>query len=42
MRFLEKFKVSEILCVAIFDIICTSSFDTKCLNHTMETLMMVC
>jgi len=29
--------MSEILCVVIFSFICTSSFDTKCLHHTMET-----
>jgi hypothetical protein len=37
MQFLKEFKVSEILCVATFDTICTYSFDTKCLHHTMET-----
>jgi len=30
--------VGEILCVVTFDTICTSSFDTKCLHHIMETL----
>jgi HJR/Mrr/RecB family endonuclease len=30
-------KVSEILIVATFDTISTLAFDTKCLNHTMET-----
>jgi hypothetical protein len=34
MWFLEEFKVSEILCVTI---ICTFSFDTKCVHYTMET-----
>jgi hypothetical protein len=37
MWILEEFKVSEILCVAIFNTICTSSFDTNCLHRTMET-----
>jgi hypothetical protein len=37
MQFLKEFKVSEILCVSIFDTICISNFDTKCVHHTMET-----
>jgi hypothetical protein len=37
MRFLEEFKMSEILCVVTFNTICTFSFDTKCLQRTMET-----
>jgi hypothetical protein len=37
MRFLKKFKVSEILCVTSFDTICIFSFDTKRVHHTMET-----
>jgi hypothetical protein len=37
IRFLKEFKMSEILHVPTFDIICTSSFDTKCLHHTVET-----
>jgi hypothetical protein len=37
MQFLEEFKVSEILRVVTFNIICTSNFDTKCLHHTMKT-----
>jgi hypothetical protein len=37
--FIEEFKVSEILCVATFDTICTFSFDTKCLHCTMETFV---
>jgi hypothetical protein len=36
MQFPKEFKVSEILCVIIFDIICASIFDTKCVHHTME------
>jgi hypothetical protein len=37
MGFLVKFKVSEILCVTMFNTICTSSFDTKFIHRTMET-----
>jgi len=37
MGFLVEFKVNEILHVTTFDNICTSSFDTKCVHHTMET-----
>jgi hypothetical protein len=37
MQFLNEFKVSEILCFATFDTICTCNFDTKCLHRTMET-----
>ncbi len=29
--------MNEILCVTTFDTICTFSFDTKCVHHTMET-----
>jgi hypothetical protein len=36
MQFLKEFKVSEILCVTTFDIICAFSFDKKCVHHTME------
>ncbi len=37
MRSLKEFKVSKISCVITYDIICTSSFDTKCVHHTIET-----
>jgi len=37
MGFLVELKVSEILRVTTFDTICTSSFDTKHVHHTMET-----
>jgi hypothetical protein len=37
MWFLEEFKVSEILHVMTFDIICSFNFDTKCVHYTMET-----
>ncbi len=37
MGFLVEFKVNEILRVTTFDTICTSSFNTKCVQHTMET-----
>jgi hypothetical protein len=37
MRFLEKFKMSEILWVTTFDIICIFCFDTKCVHYSMET-----
>jgi len=37
MWFLKEFKVSKILCVIISNTICISSFDTKCVHHTMET-----
>jgi hypothetical protein len=37
IQFLEEFKLSEIFSVATFHTICTSNFDTKCLNHTMAT-----
>ncbi len=37
MGFLVEFNVNEILRVITFDTICTSSFDTKCVHHTMET-----
>ncbi len=40
MRFLEEFKVIEMLCAATFNAICTFSFDTKCLHRTMETFML--
>jgi hypothetical protein len=35
--FLEEFKMNEILCVATFDTIYTSNFDTKCVHYNMET-----
>jgi hypothetical protein len=28
--------MSEILCVTTFDLICTFSFDTKCIHHTVD------
>jgi len=37
MRFLEKFKMSEILCVTTFNIISIFNFDTKCVHYIMET-----
>jgi hypothetical protein len=35
MQFLKEFKVSEIISVVTFDIISTSTFETKCLHHTI-------
>jgi hypothetical protein len=29
--------MNEILCVATFDIICSSTFQTKCVNYSMQT-----
>jgi hypothetical protein len=29
--------MNEILCVATFDIICSSNFQTKCVNYSMQT-----
>jgi hypothetical protein len=37
IRFLEEFKMNEILCVTTFNIICIPNFDTKCVHYTMET-----
>ncbi len=37
MSFLKEFRLTKILCVTIFDIICTSNFDAKCVHCTMET-----
>ncbi len=36
MLSLEEFKTNEILCVSIFYILCNSSFDSKCVHHTMK------
>jgi hypothetical protein len=35
---LKKFKVSEFLHVMTSDILCTSSFDTKCVHGIVKTL----
>jgi hypothetical protein len=37
IKFPKEFKMSEILCVVTFAIICTSSFDVMCLHCSMET-----
>jgi hypothetical protein len=37
---LKKIKVSEFLLIMTFNILCTSSFDTKCVHRTMETPLM--
>jgi len=37
MNFFKKIKMSEILCVNIFNITCIFSFDTKYVHYTMET-----
>jgi hypothetical protein len=36
MWFSKKIKMSEILLVSAFDVICNSSFDSKCLHHSMH------
>ncbi len=36
MWFSKKLKMSEILLVTAFDVICNSSFDSKCLHHSMH------
>jgi hypothetical protein len=39
MWYLEEFKMSGILCVNTFHIMCTSNFDTKCVHYTMEIFL---
>jgi hypothetical protein len=41
MWFFKKFKMTEILCIITFDTIFIYNFDTKCVQHNMETPMYI-